>query len=56
MMESKEKYIIVAQPPARDILLAVSTCFRLTPDLQVACELPFGASVFNRDINVHYYK
>ena len=43
------------EPLARDILLAVSTCFRLTPDLYVACELPFGASVFNRDINIRYY-
>ena len=55
MMESKEKCSLVAKSPARDILLVVSICFRLTPDLYVACELPFGASVFNRDINIRYY-
>ena len=36
MMESKEKCSLVAKPPIRDILLVVSTCFRLTPDLHVA--------------------
>ena len=36
MMESKEKYSLVAESPACDILLVVSTCFRLTPDLYVA--------------------
>ena len=35
MMESKEKYSLVAESPACDILLVVSTCFRLTPDLHV---------------------
>ena len=54
-MESKEKCSLVAKSPACDILLVVSTCLRLIPDLHVACELPFGASVFNRDINVRYY-
>ena len=36
MMESKEKCSLVAEPPVRDILLVVSTYFRLTPDLHVA--------------------
>ena len=36
MMESKEKCSLVAEPPVRDILLVVSTCFHLTPDLHVA--------------------
>ena len=36
MMESKEKYSLVAESPACDILLVVSTCLRLTPDLHVA--------------------
>ena len=54
-MESKEKCNFVGEPPACDILLVVSTCFRLTPDLHVTWELPFGAYVFNRDINVRYY-
>ena len=36
MMESKKKCSLVAEPPVRDILLVVSTCFRLTPDLHVA--------------------
>ena len=36
MTESKEKKCsLVAKPPARDILLVVSICFRLTPDLHV---------------------
>ena len=55
MMESKKKCSLVAESPACEILLVVSTCFRLTPDLHVAGEFPFGASIFNRDINVHYY-
>ena len=50
MMESKEKCNLVGEPPACDILLVVSTCFRLTPDLYVAWELAFGASAFNIDI------
>ena len=36
MMESKEKCSLVGEPPVRDILLVVSTCFPLTPDLHVA--------------------
>ena len=36
MMESKEKCSLVAESPACDILLFVSTCLRLTPDLHVA--------------------
>ena len=36
MTESKEKKCsLVAKPPARDTLLVVFTCFRLTPDLHV---------------------
>ena len=36
MMESKEKCSLVAESPACDILLVVSTCLRLTPNLHVA--------------------
>ena len=36
MMESKKKCSLVAESPACEILLVVSTCFRLTPDLHVA--------------------
>ena len=35
MMESKKKCSLVAESPACEILLVVSTCFRLTPDLHV---------------------
>ena len=36
MMESKEKCSLVAESPAYDVLLVVSTCLCLTPDLHVA--------------------
>ena len=36
MMGSKKKCSLVAESPACEILLVVSTCFRLTLDLHVA--------------------